>query len=721
MVRFWKAVVAGGAVMASVLALPVQPAAAREPAGRIVGAGSSTAIPGQYIVELKQDGSLRSEGVAARAGSLVQRHKGKLGHVYGAALSGFSVRMSEREALELAGDPSVESVYQDQLLKTTGTQDNPPWGLDRIDQRGPDLDTMYTYDVGGTAVTAYILDTGMRVSHSDFEGRARNGWDFVDNDDVAQDCNGHGTMVGGIVGGRRFGVAKNVRLVSVRVMDCFGRGDGADVLAGVNWITANAVRPAVVNVSIGPECELPDGSATPCPVAEFQLIMNAITASINSGITWITSAGNQNMDACGDPFARVPGVITVGATARTDARWLDDARHGSNFGTCVDLFAPGAEIQAPYKDSDTSVSTGTGTSGAAPFVTAAAARILSQPGWSTRTPAEVAGELTINWVTFDRIAGLDRFSPNKLLYVKPPPAAGGNSIAVARNGDGRLDLYGIRPDGSLLLRTQNAPNADAWGAWTAAATTGWYALGANNDRDAHIDLFGLRRKDGDLWHRTKVSTAGAVGTWTAWSQLDGVLNAVGASAQPDGRLEAFATTSQGLAVHRSQLVAGTRSFGPWEVFSLSGQILRGIWAETNGDGRIEVFAVTRTGQIWHRWQTAASATTYTPWVQLDGTLKMVALARGANGRLVLLGVAPNGNVMSRQALAGTNTWSGWTQIARTADVGTLTSITAETYADGRVTLIGVNLDGRIWQTKQTTPGAQTYGGWVQIDGLLRPE
>src|SRR5262245_31759944 len=211
--------------------------AAPTPSPRILGAASGVAIPGHYIVVLKDTASLRASGVAARARALTDEHNGRLGSVWQRTLRGFSVAMSETEATRLAADPQVAWVEQDQVLHLADTQENPPsWGLDRVDQHAQPLDTSYSYDAGPSPVTVYVIDSGMRISHSDFGGRASNGWDFVDNDAVAQDCHGHGTHVAGTIGGAQYGVAKSVHLVAVRALDCSNTSTSSSVQDAIEFI-----------------------------------------------------------------------------------------------------------------------------------------------------------------------------------------------------------------------------------------------------------------------------------------------------------------------------------------------------------------------------------------------------------------------------------------------------------------------------------------------------
>jgi subtilisin family serine protease len=390
------------AVMALILGL--SPAASAAPAtGTILSTAGPDALPGQYLVSLKDTAALRSSGVATLARELTHRHDGTLGFTYQKALRGFSVRMTEQEAKELAADPAVSFVEQDHVVRIQDTQQNPPsWGLDRVDQRNLPLNNAYTFNVTATNVHAYVIDTGVRISHQTFGGRAVNGRDLVSNDNIAQDGNGHGTHVAGTIGGSQYGIAKGVQIVAVRVLNNQGSGTTAQVVAGIDWVTANAIKPAVANMSLG------GGANT--------TIDNAVNNSINSGVTYAIAAGNGDIfgnpvNACTQSPARVPAAITVGATQQNDAR-----ASFSNIGTCVDIFAPGVGITSAWRTSDTATNTISGTSMATPHVTGAAALILStNPAF---TPQQVRDTMVAN-ATTGVVGNPGTGSPNRLLFTNP--------------------------------------------------------------------------------------------------------------------------------------------------------------------------------------------------------------------------------------------------------------------------------------------------------------
>ena len=318
--------------------------------------------------------------------------------VYATALQGFAARLDARQLDALRADPRVAYVEADQPMHAFTTQTGATWGIDRIDQRNLPLSTTFTYTANGTGVNAYIIDTGIRFSHSEFGGRASSGFDAVDGGS-ADDCNGHGTHVSGTVGGSTYGVAKNVHLVAVRVLDCNGSGTTAGVVAGVDWVTANHVSPAVANMSLG-------GSAS-------TTLDNAVAASIASGVTYAIAAGNGNflgigVNACNTSPARVATALTIGATDKTDKR-----ASFSNYGTCLDLFAPGVGITSSWYSSDTATNTISGTSMATPHVVGVAAQYLQLN--PSATPAAVASALIAN-ATTGKVTSPGSGSPNRLLF-----------------------------------------------------------------------------------------------------------------------------------------------------------------------------------------------------------------------------------------------------------------------------------------------------------------
>ncbi len=373
-------------------------------------AGMPTAgalIPGQYIVVLKDD-LVMSASVTAVAAEMAATYGGALVQTYSDALNGFAINVPlEKSALAVAGlsqDERVELVEQDTIVAITEadavdtTQTGATWGLDRIDQRNRPLNGTFIYNRTGTGVKVYIIDTGIRIAHNQFGGRATDGYDAVDGSLPAADCNGHGTHVAGTVGGSTYGVAKGVQLYAVRVLNCSGSGSTSGVIAGINWVTQqkqlNPSIPAVANMSLG-------GSASSALDA-------AIQNSINRGVTYAIAGGNSNANACNYSPARVGAAITVGATTSADAR-----ASYSNYGTCLDLFAPGSSITSAWYTSNTAINTISGTSMATPHVAGVAALYLqSNPAAS---PSMVASALTGN-ATSGVVTNRGTGSPNRLLF-----------------------------------------------------------------------------------------------------------------------------------------------------------------------------------------------------------------------------------------------------------------------------------------------------------------
>ncbi|MGW4726825.1 S8 family peptidase [Streptomyces sp. NPDC004291] len=396
------AVTASAATVAALLgtfaAVPAQAAPAAPAEGTVLAAGSADAVPGSYIVTLKQGAGFKAGSDKGR--KLISAYGGTVRKTFGSALNGYTATLDATAARRLAADPSVASVEQNQVVRSDATQNNAPWGLDRIDQANLPLSGTYTYpDSAGAGVTAYVIDTGVRISHSELAGRAVNGYDAVEGDTVAQDGNGHGTHVATTVAGTTYGVAKKAKVVAVRVLDNNGSGTTAGVIAGIDWVTSHhtAGVPAVANLSLG------GGAST--------TLDNAVRRSIADGITYAVAAGNSGANASSSSPARVTEALTVGATGSNDAKssW-------SNYGSVLDLFAPGVSITAGWHTGDSATNTISGTSMAAPHVAGAAAIYLA--GHPSATPAQVATAL-VNGATPNKVTSPGSGSPNRLLRIVP--------------------------------------------------------------------------------------------------------------------------------------------------------------------------------------------------------------------------------------------------------------------------------------------------------------
>lgn len=380
--------------------------------GTVRGADSKNAIEGSYIVVFSDGIAARSVG--SKVSSLVSSVGGSVTHTFTSALHGYAAEMSEAEAKRVAADPAVAYVEQNQTVRMSADQVNPPsWGLDRIDQRDLPLNSKYSYSTTASNVNAYIIDTGINTTHNDFGGRAKHGYDAVGNDNDATDCQGHGTHVAGTVGGTAYGVAKGVTLHAVRVLDCQGSGSNADVIEGIDWVTRNAVKPAVANMSLG------GGAST--------TLDDAVKRSISSGVTYAIASGNGDIlgnpqNACNFSPARVGGSngvsITVNASSKADTK-----ASFSNYGTCTDLYAPGVDITSAWIGGNTATKTISGTSMATPHVAGAAALYLA--GNPSASPAAVKSAL-LNNAPPGKISNVRTDTPNKLLYTgtgstTPPP------------------------------------------------------------------------------------------------------------------------------------------------------------------------------------------------------------------------------------------------------------------------------------------------------------
>jgi subtilisin family serine protease len=389
-----NALASGAAALLVVFGLPGTGVAA--PAeGTVLAAPGAQVVDGSYIVVLKSGAT----AVGTQAKALAGKHDATVRKTFSHALRGFSATMTALQARRMAADPGVAYVQANVVHRASATQPNPPsYGLDRIDQRNRPLNAAYNYNTTASNVRAYIIDTGIRTTHADFGGRASSGFDAVDGG-AADDCNGHGTHVAGTVGGTAYGVAKAVRLVAVRVLDCDGSGTTEQVVAGIDWVTANAVRPAVANMSLG------GGADT--------VLDDAVRRSITSGVSYAIAAGNGflglfALDACTQSPARVTQALTVSATDRNDRKpsW-------ANRGTCVDVFAPGIDITSDWNTSDTATNTISGTSMATPHVAGAAALFLANN--PAATPAQVHAAI-VNNATTGVVTSPGTGSPNRLLY-----------------------------------------------------------------------------------------------------------------------------------------------------------------------------------------------------------------------------------------------------------------------------------------------------------------
>src|SRR6266850_572817 len=390
------------------------------------------AIPGQYIVVLKDDQTSRGN-VRPVVGDLARQSGARVTHVFENTIRGFAASMSATAAAALARNPRVRYIEQDSERFIVETQSGATWGLDRIDQRDRPLNGTYTYETVAANVDVYVIDTGIRATHTEFGGRVSTlGFTAISDGNGTNDCNGHGTHVSGTIGGATFGVAKSVTLHAVRVLDCSGSGSTSGVIAGVDWVTANRTLPAVANMSLG------GGAST--------ALDDAVRRSVAAGVTYAIAAGNSNADACSSSPARVSQALTVGSSTSGDVR-----SSFSNVGTCVDLFAPGSSITSAWSTSDTATNTISGTSMATPHVAGVASLYLANDPAATPSTVHAA---VVNNASVNKLSSIGTGSPNRLLYsifgvtpIDTPPAASFISSCAGAgctfDGSASTDDHGI--------------------------------------------------------------------------------------------------------------------------------------------------------------------------------------------------------------------------------------------------------------------------------------
>jgi aqualysin 1 len=433
---------AASIVLAALAGLAATGAAAQSADPPATHAFQSKPIPGRYIVVMKHDVA----DPDTQAEAIVREAGGRGHHRFAHALKGFAATLPDSAVERVRRHPAVEFVEQDQTVSvsTSGAESLATWGLDRIDQADRPLDTVYHYNATGRNVTAFVIDTGINSTHADFAGRVLGGFTTIADGNGTEDCMGHGTHVSGTIGGTTWGVAKDVWLVPVRVLDCAGSGTMSDVIAGLDYVAGNPIRPAVANLSLG------GGLST--------ALNQAVAGAVAHGVTVVVAAGNSTDDACKYSPASEPSAITVAAMTKSDAQ-----ASYSNFGTCVDIYAPGSAITSDWISSPTATNTISGTSMATPHVTGVAALALELS--PKASPASIAAFLTAN-ATANRLSAVGSGSPNLLLYSlassTPQPAAQATIAVKTLDGSGTA-LSGTRwrAHGTVTVRDINTSAAVA--------------------------------------------------------------------------------------------------------------------------------------------------------------------------------------------------------------------------------------------------------------------
>jgi Tol biopolymer transport system component len=468
-------------------------------------------VPGSYIVVLKDD--VAAGRVRALAEQLSQAHGGQLTATYRHALKGFSAQLGERAAEALSRHPLVAYVEEDAVVELAATQTNAPWGLDRIDQRDLPLSDTYTYANSGAGAHVYVIDSGIRTTHEEFEGRAGVAFDNVGDGQNGEDCFGHGTHVASVVGGKTYGAAKGAQLHAVRVFNCSNTSTLTKVIGGIDFVTSDHQTPAVAVLSLS--------------TTASSSLDTAVGNSISAGVTYAVAAGNNNIDAGTRSPSRVSAAITVGATDAADVRATF-----SNFGAALDLFAPGVDIEGASIFDDTSMILRSGTSMAAAHAAGVAARYLSAN--QGEAPATVSEALTSN-ATLNRVSNEGTGSPDRLLYRPasklaydygeiytmnfngsslaaltdtgrnsgPAWSPDGTKIAFESYRDGNWEIYLMNADGSGLTRLTNNSSYDLNPSWSP----GGDKIIFDSERDGDGEIY-VMNADGSSVTQLTNNTAG---------------------------------------------------------------------------------------------------------------------------------------------------------------------------------------------------------------------
>ena len=458
---------------------------------------SINGIPGRYIVVLNDEAPANaSADVSVLAAETADNHGAKVDHLFTSAIAGFSAELSEKEAVALSQDPRVKYVEQDTLIEAQTTQSGATWGIARIDQRpfASPTDDQYNYQATGSGVNVYVVDTGVLVSHPDFGGRAFADFDSYNESVDISLCNGHGTHVAGTIGSNTFGVAKGVTIHSVKVFPCYGGTSSSSAIAGIDWINQNGISPAVVNMSLG-------GGIS-------STLDRAVKNSVGRGFTYVVAAGNQSDDACNHSPADVAEAITVGATGRSDSR--DET---TNYGRCIDVFAPGVAIESTWNQYPGPYPTFvmSGTSASAPHVAGIAALYLENN--RAASPADVARAITNN-ATTEAVYNAGAGSPNLLAYTMftiATPACSMLSGTVSGTGgvDYQSSIAGFAGRTGIYSGTLNVPEGSQFRLGLQVKKGGRWGNAATSPGGSSAETLSFRGKSGTYrWLITSINGGG---------------------------------------------------------------------------------------------------------------------------------------------------------------------------------------------------------------------